>query len=165
MLVFFIDETDRRDAMRGFGYSLRGQPVKTHKLLVRGKHAITIVAISVGGVLACKIVEGSVTGEVFEDFLYTCLLPKLSPCNGENAKSVVITDNASIHHVDSVVETFQQLGVLIHFLPPYIPDFNPIEESFSKLKSVMRANDQPLDSGLDIVALVLEVVKIYTAYT
>ena len=74
-------------------------------------------------------------------------------------------DNASIHHVDSVVETFQQLGVLIHFLPPYIPDFNPIEESFSKLKSVMRANEQPLDSGLDIVALVLEVVKIYTAYT
>ena len=99
--------------------------------------------------------EESVTGEVFEDFLYACLLPKLSPFNGENAKSVVIMDNESIHHIDNVVETFQQLGVLIHFLPPYSPDFNPIEESFSKLKSVMRANEQLLDSGLDIEALIL----------
>ena len=156
-MLVFIDETgtDRRDAMRRFGYSLRGQPAKTHKLLVRGKHITAIVAICVEGILACKIVEESVTGEVFEDFFYTCLLPKLSPFNGENAKSVVIMDNASVHHVDSVVETFQQLGVLIHFLPPYSPDLNPIEESFSKLKSVMWANEQLLDSGLDIEALIL----------
>ena len=53
------------------------------------------------------------------------------------------------------VVTFQQLGVLIHFLPPYSPDLNPIEESFSKLKSVMLANEQLLDSGLDIEALIL----------
>ena len=82
--------------------------------------------------------------------------------NGENAKSVVITDNASVHHVDSVVETFKQLGVLIYFLPPYSPDFNPIEESFSKLKSVMQANEQLLDSGLDIEALILTGLSSFT---
>jgi len=53
------------------------------------------------------------------------------------------------------VETIQQLGVLVHFLPPYSPDLNPIEESFSKLKSVMKANEQLLDSGLDVEALLL----------
>jgi len=48
------------------------------------------------GILCCKVVEESVTGDVFEDFLYTSLLPKLFPFNGENAKSVVIMDNASV---------------------------------------------------------------------
>ena len=86
MLVFIGETgTDRRDAMRRFGCSLRGQPAKTHKLLVREKHITAIVAICVEGVLAYKIVEGSATGEVFEDFLYTCLSPKLSPFKGENA--------------------------------------------------------------------------------
>jgi len=46
-------------------------------------------------------------------------------------------------------------GVLIHFLTPYNSDCNPIEESYSKLKPVMWANEQLLDSGLDIEALVL----------
>jgi len=54
-------------------------------------------------------------------FLYTFLLPKLSPFNRENAKSVVIMDDASIHRVDGIgiVETVQQLGDLVHFLPPW----------------------------------------------
>ena len=73
-MLVFIDETgtDRKDAMRRCGYSLRGQPAKTHKLLVGENHITAIVAICVEGVLACKIVEENVTGEVFEDFLYTC---------------------------------------------------------------------------------------------
>ena len=53
-------------------------------------------------------------------------------------KSVVIIDNASIHHVDSVVQLIQNTGALIQFLPPYSPDLNPIEEAFSKLKYTMR---------------------------
>ena len=103
-MLVFLDETgtDRRDAMHRFGYSLRGKPARTHKLLVRGKHLTAIAVICVERILCCKVVEGSVTGDVFEDFLYTSLLPKLFPFNGENAKLVVIMDNASIHHVDSV---------------------------------------------------------------
>ena len=95
-MLVFLDETgtDRRDAMRRFGYSLRGKPARTHKLLVRGKHLTAIAVICVERILCCKVVEGSVTGDVFEDFLYTSLLPKLFPFNGENAKSVVIMDSS-----------------------------------------------------------------------
>ena len=50
-------------------------------------------------------------------------------------------DNCSIHHVAPVVEMVHQLGTLINFLPPYSPDYNPIEEAFSKVKSQLRAMD------------------------
>ena len=48
-------------------------------------------------------------------------------------------DNASIHHVDDVVHAIQSVGALVHFLPPYSPDLNPIEEAFVKLKAYLRA--------------------------
>ena len=53
--------------------------------------------------------------------------------------SVVIMDNCSVHHVPGVVSMITQVGALVHFLPPYSPDFNAIEECFSKVKSQLRA--------------------------
>ena len=65
-MYVFVDETgsDRRDAMRRFGYSLRGKPAKSQKLFVRA-----IGAICSEGVLDCKVVEGSVTADVFQDYI------------------------------------------------------------------------------------------------
>ena len=57
-----------------------------------------------------------------------------------NPRSVVIMDNASIHH-SSVVNTIQSTGALVQFLPPYSPDMNPIEMAFAEVKSVMKANE------------------------
>ena len=51
-------------------------------------------------------------------------------------------DNASIHHVDEVTELIIQTGALLHFLPPYSPDLNPVEQVFSKVKAIMKENDQ-----------------------
>ena len=56
--------------------------------------------------------------------------------NGVNPHSIVILDNASIHHVQGIVEMINEVGALVLFLPPYSPDFNPIEEVFSKLKAL-----------------------------
>ena len=61
------------------------------------------------------------------------------PYNGTNAHSVVIMDNCSIHHVPEVVKAIQDVGALLHFLPPYSPDFAPIEETFSKVKQAMKS--------------------------
>ena len=62
------------------------------------------------------------------------LLPHLLPYNGFNATSVVIMDNASIHHIEEVSKTIQDVGALLIPLPPYSPDYNPIEKAFSKLR-------------------------------
>ena len=102
-----------------------------------------------------KIVEGSVTADTFQEFLDEYLLPKLLPFNGINPKSVVIMDNATIHHVDSIVHTLESLGVLALFLPAYSPDMNPIEEAFAKVKSTMKDNEVLLDAGMDLETLIL----------
>ena len=62
--------------------------------------------------------------------------------NGTNDRSIVVMDNASVHHVDRVVATIQQTGALVRFLPPYYsPDLNPIKEVFAKVKSYLKANE------------------------
>lgn len=63
------------------------------------------------------------------------------PFNGSNPKCVVVLDNASIHHVSSVVDTIESVGAILRFLPPYSPDMNPIEEVFSEVKQYIQAND------------------------
>ena len=77
------------------------------------------LTISVEGNFGCHITEGGVDAEVFQQFLDQYLIPKLMPFNGTNPHSVVILDNAAIHHVESVVASLEGLGVLVHFLPPY----------------------------------------------
>ena len=65
--------------------------------------------------------------------------------NGVNPHSIVILDNASIHHVQGIVEMINEVGALVLFLPPYSPDFNPIEEAFSKLKALEHLEMEHLD--------------------
>ena len=85
-MLVFIDETgsNSRDARRKFDYSLRGKPVKAVGLYGRGKHLSAISAISVEGNFGCHITEGGVDAEVFQQFLYQYLIPKLMPFNGTN---------------------------------------------------------------------------------
>ena len=56
------------------------------------------------------------------------------PFNGVNKHSVVVLDNCSVHHMEGVVAMIEEAGAIVHFLPPYSPDFNPIEETFAKVK-------------------------------
>ena len=66
-----------------------------------------------------------------------------------NGSSVVILDNASINHTDNVINLLQSVGVLIHVLPPYSPDLNPIEEALSKVKGHRKANDSAIQAVTD----------------
>ena len=63
------------------------------------------------------------------------------PFDGTNPRSIVILDNASIHHCDGVVELIESAGALVIFLPPYSPDLNPIEETFASIKSYLRTHE------------------------
>ena len=83
-VLVFVDETgcDRRDALRKYGYGLRGHREKSQKLLVRGERVSVIAAMTTNGVLALQVVHGTVTGDVFVEFTQRRLLPCLMDFNG-----------------------------------------------------------------------------------
>lgn len=155
--LIFLDETgcDRRDAIRKYGYGLRGKPSKCQKLLVRGERISVIAAMTSSCVLDIKIVKGGVKGSDFIDFINFNLLPHMLAFNGSNPNSVIILDNCSIHHVSGAVQSMVQNESLVQFLPPYSPDYNPIELLFSKVKSVLRAMETELSVTNDIETTVL----------
>jgi len=103
--------------------------------------------------LDCHIVEGTVNADRFEEFVEKSLLPHLCPFNGINLQSVVVMDNCSIHHVERVVELIESTGALVIFLPPYSPDFNPVEEAFAKVKAYLKANEMVVQAT-DITEMV-----------
>ena len=142
-MFLWIDESgfDNRNSIRRFGYSFRGMRPVDHRLLVRGIRYSVIPVMSTTGIHDLYLAEGSVNGKRFEYFVRTCLLPVLLPYNGINPHSIVIMDNASIHHVASVVRLIESTGAKLVFLPPYSPDLNPLEPVFGKVKQLLKEND------------------------
>lgn len=152
-MLIFLDETggDRRNAVRKHGYSMRGIPLKKHTLLVRGKRVSAIALMSVNGIIDVSFSKGTTNGCVFYDFVEKVLLPNLQPFDGINPHSVVIMDNCSIHHIPEIVNMIEEVGAMVHFLPPYSPDLNPIEEAFSKVKSEIKTLEGTMDCDTEII--------------
>jgi transposase len=98
-----------------------------------GKNITLLSSISKKwGMGASLVVEGSTNGTVFQTYLEDVLLPTLK--RGQ----VVVMDNLSAHKGERVRELIEAKGCELIYLPPYSPDFNPIEQAFSKLKSYLR---------------------------
>lgn len=97
-----------------------------------GKNISLICAIDAQGVKPSMSVEGAVDGEAFEAYVEHFLVPKLK--RGQ----VVVMDNLSVHKSKRVQWLVEESGCELVFLPPYSPDFNPIEETFSKVKGTLR---------------------------
>ena len=122
-LCVWIDETgcDQKNAQRKYGYGIRGQTLRDFSLKLRGKRYSAISVLSTEGVEDTYITEGTVNGDVFQDFVQKQLVPILSPFHGYSPRSVVILDNTSIHHVDPVITT--TTGALLKLPPPPPPPF------------------------------------------
>ena len=72
-------------------------------------------------------------------YICKCVLPVIMPFNGTNPRSILVLDNASIHHLDQVYDIITGVGAKLCFLPPYSPDLMPLEEVFSEVKYVLKA--------------------------
>jgi len=100
------------------------------------------------------VADGPMDGEMFLAYVRQFLCPTLQPGD------VVILDNLSSHKVSGVEEAIRATGATLLYLPPYSPDFNPIEKLFSKLKALLRkASKRSID------ALWKEIGKIINALT
>jgi transposase len=78
------------------------------------------------------LIEGSMTTETFEWYIREQLAPQLRP------GQVVVLDNLSAHKAASIREALAERQCELLFLPPYSPDFTPIEQAFSKVKAILR---------------------------
>ena len=105
--------------------------------------------MTVDGLVDAYCTTGTVDSDVFCDFVEKNLLPQLMPFNSTNPRSIVIMDNATIHHNQRALQLIESVGALVHFLPPYSPDFNPIEELFSKIKYLLKENDAAIQASHD----------------
>ena len=94
-----------------------------------GPNVTLIAALTPDGLGALMRVAGAVNGDVFAAYLSQVLGPTLRPGD------VVVFDNLSVHKIDGLHEIVQKYGARLRYLPPYSPDFNPIELASSKLKT------------------------------
>ena len=74
--------------------------------------------------------KGSVNAEVFADFIRGSLVPQMRSFDRKSPTSVAVMDNCSIHHTELVMDLLKEAGIVVIFLPPYSPDYNPIELVF-----------------------------------
>jgi hypothetical protein len=152
--LVWIDETgtDKRAHIRKYGYALRGVTPVYHRILSRGNRYNAIAAMSSTEILAVEVKTGSVNGDIFFDFLRGELFPRVQPFPAPN--SVLLMDNCSIHHIQPIKELAKQHGIVLLYLPPYSPDYNPIEEAFSYIKNYLRKHDELMQVIPDPVVLI-----------
>ena len=98
----------------------------------RGKNTTLIAALTFEGMGESMIIEGSANAAACERYVEEILAPSLSP------GQIVIMDNLAAHKGKKVEQLIQDKGCQLLFLPAYSPDFSPIEETFSKLKTFLR---------------------------
>ena len=89
-------------------------------------------ALRLGGMTAPMVLDGPMNGEAFQAYLEQVLVPTL------RRGDTVIMDNLPAHKGLDVRRAIEAAGAMLRYLPPYSPDFNPIENAFSKLKAILR---------------------------
>jgi transposase len=117
---------------RRYGRAPRGQRAYGSVPRNRGKNTTLLASMSLEGMGAAMTVEGSTTQKVFEAYVERFLAPTLKP------GQVVILDNLGAHKSEKVKQLIESRAASVIFLPAYSPDFNPIEEAFSKIKAFLK---------------------------
>ena len=161
-MLVWLDESgcDRCNTIRKYGYNLRGKPLHDHRLLVKGTRYSAIPIMSLEGIHDVHITEGTVNGDRFAEFVTKCLLPIIQPFNWINHRSVVVMDNASIHHVDAITRLIErQHGARVRYLPPYSPDLMPAEGVFSQGKEHNERKPQVCSAPAALLALAFGMVS------
>ncbi len=142
--LVFIDEAGSHIAMtRDYARAPRGE--RAHGSVPRNAGTVTtmIGALDLNGVRALMTIEGATDGEVFETFLVRVLARKLRPGD------IVVLDNVGAHRTPNVRSIIEAAGARVLYLPPYSPDFNPIEFCWSKLKALLKEFGARTQQALD----------------
>jgi transposase len=129
----FIDETGASTKMaRLRGRAKRGERCVASLPYGHWKTTTFTAGLRQNGMVAPMVLDGPMNGDAFRAYVEQVLVPELS--EGD----VVIMDNLPAHKVTGIRQAIENAGAKLQYLPPYSPDFNPIEMAFSKLKALLR---------------------------
>ncbi len=131
--LVFVDEMGTNTSLSPlYGWAKKGERAYCSLPRNRGKNTTLLSSMSVEGMGPSLAVEGATDRKVFEIYVERVLAPTLGP------GQVVVMDNLTAHKGERVKELVEQRDCELLYLPPYSPDFNPIEEAFSKIKDLIR---------------------------
>ena len=129
----FLDETGTATNMaRRYGRSPFGERLVAAVPHGHWRTTTFIAGLRQTGIVAPLVLDGLMTGAAFRAYVGQCLAPALAPGD------VVVLDDLAAHKVAGVRQAIAAAGATILYLPPYSPDFNPIEQLFAKLKALLR---------------------------
>lgn len=132
--LVFLDETWAKTNMtRPRGRSLKGTRLIAKVPHGHWKTTTFLAALRSTGLTAPVVIDGPVNGDIFLAYVEQHLVPTLK------SGDIVIMDNLSSHKRAGVKEAIESVGASLVYLPPYSPDFNPIELLFSKFKWLLRS--------------------------
>ena len=141
--LVFVDETGNNITLTPrYGRAPRGQRCVGQVPRNWGKNTTLMAALTLGGIQTAAVIEGAMDRLVFDCFVEQFLVPSLRP------GQVVVWDNLSVHKSARARKLIEAAACRVLFLPPYSPDFNPIELAFSKLKTAVRRAKQRTVPGL-----------------
>ncbi len=143
------------DLLRRYGRSPRGARLRDHTPCGHWETHTVIAALRLEGLGASAVFDGPIDNPSFLAYVEQILVPTLRPGD------VVVRDNLAVHTQPEVRAAIEHAGAHLRFLPPYSPDFNPIELAFAKLKAFMRAA-RPRNFD-QVCALVAAALGLYTS--
>lgn len=136
---------------RRYGRAPRGQRLRVGIPHGHWKTTTFVAGLRTGGIVAPFVLEGPINRQAFETYVAKVLVPELSP--GDS----VIMDNLSSHKGPKVRALIEAVGATLLYLPPYSPDFNPIENAFAKFKALLRkAAARTVDALWQAIAQLLD---------
>jgi transposase len=129
----FLDQTATTTAMtKRYGRSPSDQRLVAAVPHGHWRTKTFVAGLRETGIVAPLVLDGPMTGVAFRAYLEQILAPALEPGD------VVVLDNLAAHKVDGVRQALAAAGASILYLPPYSPDYNPIEQLFARLKALLR---------------------------
>lgn len=139
----FIDETWAKTNMaRTHGRCRRGERLRMGFPHGHWKTTTFAAGLTLRGMIAPFVLSGPINRDAFEAYVETVLVPELRPGD------IVVFDNLSSHKGPRTRALIEAAGARLLFLPPYSPDFNPIENAFAKLKALLRKAAERTVDGL-----------------
>lgn len=136
------------------GWAPRGERCRAAIPHGHWKTTTFTAGLRLDGIAAPMLLDGPMHGDAFRAYVEQVLVPELSPGD------IVVMDNLPAHKVFGVRQAIETAGASLMYLPPYSPDFNPIEMAFSKLKALLRkAAARTVNDLWDAIAKAIEAFK------